>query len=532
MTTRERLDSIALERVLILDGATGSLIQALNLDEDDFRGSVFAGHPTALKGCIDLLCLTKPEAIGAIHESYLEAGADIIETCSFNSTSISLSNYDLGDRAYEISAAAAQIARKSADKFSASGKPRFVAGSMGPTAKGASLYPDFFDPSKRSVVWDELEAAYYDNARGLLDGGADILLIETVFDTLNAKAAFFAISRLLKERQTDVPIMISATVSSESGHLLSGQTLEAFCISALYNNLWSIGLNCSFGAKKLLPHIRMLSDISHCMISAHPNAGLPDNAGVYEETPEHMAANIETYLKERLINIIGGCCGSTPAHIAAIAEKAAAYQPRPLPDFPRSGRFAGLESLIVTGSVIHITQDAAENREFLRLAGEGKFEEAADAAQKIVNVGAVILDIEMEDINTLSRFLDYALFDPYTARVPFMINSSRWKVIISGLKRLQGRGFAKPVSLRDGEDIFLRKAELVRYYGAAAVITLVDEHGEAETDKRQIEIAKRAYHLLQKKGYPAENIVFAPAPPAESVCSWIQKNCPGVLLLL
>ena len=538
MTNRKQLDSIAQERILILDGAMGSMLQALNLDEDDFRGSAFAGHPTALKGCFDLLCLTKPEAIGAIHEAYLEAGADIIETCSFNSTSISLSGYGLGDRAYDISAAAAQIARKSADKFSASGKPRFVAGSMGPTAKGASLYPDFYDPSKRSIVWDELEAAYYDNARGLLDGGADIFLIETVFDTINAKAALFAISRLLKERQTGVPVMISATIASESGHLLSGQTLEAFCFSVLYHSpfgkdaLWSIGLNCSFGAEKLLPHIRLLSDISHCMISAHPNAGLPDNSGVYEETPERMAANIETYMKEGLVNIVGGCCGTTPAHITAIAEKAKAYKPRRIPDIPRSGRFSGLESLVVTGSVINITQDAAENREFLRLAGEGKFEEAADAAQKIVDVGAAVLDIEMEDENIMSQFLDYALFDPYTAKVPFMINSSRWKVIESGLKRLQGRGFAKPVNLKDGEDIFLHKMELIRRYGAAAVITLVDEQGEAATDKQQIEIAKRVYHLLRKTGCPAENIVFAPVPPAERVCSWIQKNCPGVLLLL
>jgi len=532
MTIRERLDSIAQKRILILDGAIGSMIQALDLDEDDYRGSVFTGHPTALKGCFDMLCLTKPEAISAIHEAYLEAGADIIETCSFNSTSVSLSDYGLGDRAYEISVAAAQIARKSADKFSVSGKPRFVAGSIGPTAKGASLYPDFYDPSKRSIVWDELEAAYYDNARGLLDGGADILLVETVFDTLNAKAAIFAINRLLQERQTDTPVMVSATISSESGHLLSGQTLESFCISVLYDKLWSIGLNCSFGAEKLRPHIRMLSDISYCMISAHPNAGIPDNAGVYEETPELMAANVETYMKEGLINIIGGCCGSTPAHIAAIAAKATAYQPRPLPDFSHSGRFAGLELLIVTGGAIHATQNADKNREFLRLAGEGKFEDAADAAREIVDADADVLNIEMEDENTMSRFLDYALFDPSIAKVPFMINSSRWKVITSGLKRLQGRGLAKPVNLRDGEEIFLRKMELISRYGAAAVVTLFDEHGEATTDKRQIEIAKRVYHLLRKKGYPMENILFAPNPPAESVCSWIKKNCPDVLLLL
>ena len=538
MTIREQLDSIAQKRLLILDGAMGSMIQALNLDENDFRGSIFTEHPTAVKGYNDLLCLTKPEAITAIHDAYLEAGADIIETCSFNSTSISLSGYGLGDRAYEINVAAAQLARKSADKFSLPGKPRFVAGSMGPTDKGASLYPDFYDPSRRSIVWDELEAAYYDNARGLLDGGADIFLVETVFDTLNAKAALFAISRLLEERRIDVPIIVSATVSSESGHLLSGQTLEAFCISVSHVSSfgkgapWAIGLNCSFGAEKLLPHVRLLADLSHCMISAHPNAGLPDNSGVYEETPECMAANIEAYLKEGLVNIIGGCCGSTPAHIAAIAAKAAAYQPRPLPDYPRSGHFAGLESLFIAGGAIYLTQDAAKNKEFLRLAGEGEFEGATDVARSIVDGGAVIINIEMDDKITMSRFLDYAIFDPYIAKVPFIINSSHWNVIECGLKRLQGRGFAKPVNLKDGEEAFLRKVELISRYGAAAVVTFVDERGEADTDKWQIKIAKRVYRLLRKKGCLVENIIFAPDTPSESLCAWIKKNCPGVLLLL
>jgi len=536
MTIRDQLNSIAQKRLLILDGAMDSMIQTLNLEEDDFRGSVFAEHPTALKGCNDLLCLTKPETIAAIHDAYLEAGADIIETCSFNATSITLSGYGLSDRAYDISVAAAQIARKSADKFSLPGKPRFVAGSMGPTAKGASLYPDFYDPSKRSIVWDELEAAYYDNARGLLDGGADILLIETVFDTLNAKAALFAISRLLEERRIDVPIIVSAAVSSESGHLLSGQTLEAFCISVLHVSSvgkgapWAIGLNCSFGAKKLLPHIRLVSDISSCMISAHPTAGLPDNAGVYDETPEYMAANIESYLKEGLVNIIGGCCGSTPAHIAAIAAKAAAYKPRILPEFPPFGRFAGLEALFITGGVIHVPQDAAKNKEFLRLATEGKFEEAADAARNIVDAGAAIINVELDDENTLSRFLDFAIFDPSIAKVPFMINSSHWNVIECGLKRLQGRGLAKPVNLKDGEEAFLRKAELISRYGAAAVVTFVDEQGDVTTDKQQIKFAKRVYKLLRKKCYPVENIVFAPHSPAERVCSWIQKKYPGVLI--
>ena len=527
MTIRDQLNSIVEKRILVLDGAMGSMIQTLNLNEDDFRGSAFAGHPKPLKGCNDLLCLTKPEAIGSIHDAYLKAGADIIETCSFNSTSVSLADYGLGGSAYEISAAAAKIARASADKFSVSEKPRFVAGSIGPTAKGASLYPDINDPGKRAIGWDELEAAYYDNARGLLDGGADILLVETVFDTLNAKAALFAISRLREERRADVPVMISATVSGESGRLLSGQTLEAFCVSVSHANPWAIGLNCSFGAEKLLPHIRLLADISPCAISAHPNAGFPNQLGVYEETPECMAAHIETYLKEELVNIIGGCCGTTPAYIAAIAEKAASHKPRRPPDIAPSGRFAGLEPLAISGNVVNIIN----NKEYLRLANEGEFEDAADAARDSVETGAAILDVALDDKDTLSKFLDYALLDPYIAKTPFMIDSARWDTLESGLKRLQGRGLAKAINLKDGDEPLVRKAQLIRRYGAAAVVTLIDEQGEAATHERQIEIAKRVCQLLQKKNYPAWNLIFAPAAPTENFCSWIKENYPGVLVL-
>ena len=527
MTIRKQLDSIVEKRLLVLDGAMGSMIQTLNLNEDDFRGGAFAGHPKPLKGCNDLLCLTKPEAIGAIHDAYLKTGADIIETCSFNATEVSLSDYGLGAYAYEISAAAAKIARASAAKFSVPEKPRFVAGSIGPTAKGASLYPDINDPGKRAIGWDELEAAFYDNARGLLDGGADILLVETVFDTLNAKAALCAIDRLLEERRADVPVMISATVSGESGRLLSGQTLEAFCVSVLHANPWSIGLNCSFGAEKLLPHIRLLADIASCAISAHPNAGFPNRQGVYEETPECMAAHIETYLKEGLVNIIGGCCGTTPAHIAAIAEKAASHKPRSVPNISHSGRFAGFESLAVSENIVNIIN----NKECLSLALEGEFEDAVDEARDIVDAGAAILDVAIDDKDTLNKFLDYVLFDPYIAKVPFMINSQCWDTLESGLKRLQGRGLAKAINLKDGDEAFVRRARLIRRYGAAPVVTLIDERGEAATDERHIEIAERVCRLLRNKGYPIEGIVFAPAPPIENFCAWLKENYPGVLLV-
>ena len=536
MTTREQLDSIAEKRILILDGAMGSLIQVLNLDEKNFRGEAFANHPVPLKGCNDLLCLTKPGAIAAIHDTYLEAGADIIETCSFNSTSISLSDYGLGDMAYKISAAAAEIARKSADKFSSGEKPRFVAGSIGPTAKGASLYPDINNPGKRSILWDELEAAYYDNARGLLDGGADILLVETVFDTLNAKAALFAINRLLEERRVDIPIMISASISNESGRLLSGQTLTAFCASVLYAKPWSIGLNCSFNAPKLLPHVRLLAETLPCLVSAYPNAGLPNQFGLYEETPDLMAAGIEAYFEEGLVNIAGGCCGSTPAHIAAIAEKSHEYKPRAVPRTARPGSFAGLEPLHVSDNAIRLTDkdepDTTEE-EFLRSVNEGEYEEAADIARDIIEKGAAVLTIETGNEKAIGEFFDYALMNPYVAKAPFFIYSSSLNVIETGLKRLQGRGLAGPVNLKDGEAEFIKKARLILNYGAAAAVTLIDERGGAETFERKIEIAGKVYKTLTENKYPAENIVISPGiKEREAVVSWIRNNCPGVIIAL
>jgi 5-methyltetrahydrofolate--homocysteine methyltransferase len=506
MTVREKLNSIAQKRFLILDGAMGSIIQTLRLGEKDFRGEKFANHPSPLGGCNDLLCLTKPDVIASIHESYLQAGADIIETCSFNSTSISLSAYGLGHLAYDISAAAAKTARKSADKFSANGSPRFVAGSIGPTAKGASIYPDVNNPAKRGICWDELEAAYYDNAGGLLDGGADILLIETIFDTVNAKAALFAVSRLLKERNIDTPIMISAAVSGESGRLLSGQNLKAFCSSVLHVNPWAVGLNCSLNPQKLLPFVREISEIAPCLVSAYPNAGLPNRLGQYEETPEMFSKEIECYLKEGHVNIIGGCCGSAPPHIAELAKKAALYKPRAIPagitagnpDVTRRTIFSGLETVNIADNTVQInssTEDDA-NKEFFRLLGEGSYEDAVDEARDMVDNGAAFINIETNDEKTLNGFLDFALMNPYVSKVPFVINSTDMNVIIAGLKRLQGRCIAGPLTLNDGEAEFIRKAELIRLYGAAAMVTI---RGKDEEQKLS--------DLLKKNGYPEDNIV-------------------------
>jgi len=560
MSVRETLNTIAAQRILVLDGAMGSMIQNLKLGEEDFRGDRFADHKTPLAGCNDLLCLTRQQAISDIHKLYLEAGADIIETCSFNSTSVSLEDYGIGDLAYEISAAAAVIARKAADAFSTADKPRFVAGSIGPTGKSAGLSPDVNDPAKRSIYWDELEAAFYDNARGLLDGGADILLLETIFDSLNAKAALFAIRRLLDERNIDVPIIISATITGDSGRLLSGQTLEAFCASVLHAAPWAIGLNCSFGAEKLLPHIRRLSATVPCYVSTHPNAGLPNKLGAYDESPDSMANCVEKYLQEQLLNVIGGCCGTTPAHIAAIAAKAAQHKPRPLPQnpSPQPLLLSGLELLTANCSLLNAQcspltligerTNVSGSRKFLRLISEGKYNETLAFARNMIEDGAKIINVGMDDAmldaeKSMCAFLDLALSDPEIARVPVMIDSSRWSVIEAGLKRLPGKGLVNSINLKDGEAEFLRRALLIKRYGAAAVVMLIDEKGQAVSYDRKIEIAGRAYRLLVDAGFPPENIVFDPNVLAVATgisehdlcgidfiraCTWIRDNCPGV----
>jgi 5-methyltetrahydrofolate--homocysteine methyltransferase len=562
MTTRETLDAIAAERIIILDGAMGSMIQTFNLTEADFRGGRFASHGTALLGCNDLLCLTKPGVIRSIHEAYLAAGVDIIETCSFNSTSVSLGDYGIAGLAYEISRAASELAREAADKFSTPEKPRFVAGSMGPTAKSAGFSPDMNDPGKRGVTWDELEAAYYDNARGLLDGGADILLIETVFDTLNAKAAIFAIGRLLEERARPssaprpssalaaFPLMISATVSDASGRLLSGQTVEAFRISVSHAVPWAVGLNCSFGAENLKPRVAGLAAAAPCLISAHPNAGLPNRFGAYDETPESMASQLEAYMREGLVNILGGCCGSTPDHIAAIAAKARGYAPRAVPVREPQTVLAGLEPLPVKRergfTAAGEQTNVAGSRKFLRLIREEKYRESLIMVREMIDRGASILNIGMDDPfldarTVMIRFLNLALSDPDIARVPLMIDSSRWEVIEGALKCIQGKSLVNSISLKEGAEELLRKSRLARRYGAAVVVMLFDEQGQAASYERKIEIARRAYGLLTGDGFPPEDIVFDPNVLAIATgmvehdryaldfiraCGWIAAHCP------
>ena len=476
--SRNKLEQIAKERILILDGAMGAMIQREPLTEDDFRGERFRNHPLPLKGCNDLLCLTMPRVVSGIHEAYLKAGADIIETCSFNATSLSLADYGLGDTAYEISAAAARLARKAADAFSTPDKPRFVAGSIGPTAKSASIAPDLDDPKKRAVSWDELEEAYYNNARGLLDGGADIFLIETVFDTLNAKAAIFAARRLGRERGVDLPIIVSATVSDNGGRLLSGQNVEAFSVSALHANPLALGLNCSFGAEKLKPYIAALSAAAPCLVSAYPNAGFPNQQGVYEQSPQSMADLMEEYAREGLVNIVGGCCGSTPDHIAEISSRVEKYAPRVAPEASKKIMLAGLDAAEFNPeqAIANNGERGADSRhgEFNRLLKEGDYDGAVELILETVENGAALINVRVDDTvpdaaEAVSRFLNIALQYRDIARLPVMLDSSRWEVIEAGLKCLQGKGLVNAASLSGNKTELSRRLDLVQAYGAAVV---------------------------------------------------------------
>jgi 5-methyltetrahydrofolate--homocysteine methyltransferase len=558
--TRKQLASIAARRIIILDGAMGSLIQGFHLAEGDFRGGRFASHPVNLLGCNDLLCLTKPELISRIHEEYLAAGADITKTCSFNATAVSLEHFGLEGLAYEISRAAAALARKEADRFSTPEKPRFVAGSMGPTAKSGSLSSDINMPEKRAISWDELVSAYYDNARGLIDGGADMLLVETIFDTLNAKAAIFAIGRLLEERQIDVPLMLSATVASAAqtgGRILSGQTLEALCVSLSHAEPWSMGLNCSFGAEALKGSVAELGAFSQrlggpWLISAHPNAGLPNQLGGYDESPESMALKMEPYFKEGLLNIAGGCCGTTPAHIAAIAEAAKKHPPREAPRHTvpaawlsgLAARAVGKEAGL---SLIGERTNVAGSRKFLKFIKDENYDDALTIAAEMTGRGAALIDVCMDDAlldgeKAMRNFLNFALQDPEIARVPIMIDSSRWNVIETGLKCVQGKCLVNSISLKEGPEEFLRRAGIARSYGAAVVVMLFDEQGQATDYERKTQVARRSWELLRDSAFPPQDIVFDPNVLAVATgiadhdsygldfiraCAWSRDNCPG-----
>ncbi len=521
MSKRETLERLLRQRILILDGAMGTMIQAERLDEAGFRGSAFRDHPRELKGCNDLLCLTQPAIVERIHVRYLDAGADIVETNTFNASAISLANYGLEGQAFAINEAAASIARRAtAAVESRTGTPRFVAGSIGPTNRTASLSPDVERPGFRAVSFDDLERAYHEQARGLLAGGVDLLVPETTFDTLNLKAALHAIARAFDETGTSVPVLASLTITDASGRTLSGQTVEAAWISIEHAPLFGVGLNCALGATEMRPYLEELARIAPLPIHCYPNAGLPNDLGAYDETPEHMAAVLRDYARAGWLNIAGGCCGTTPEHVRALAEALRGIPPHePVAPDPRS-RWSGLEPLVAREDsnflVIGERTNVTGSRLFARLVREGRLEDALAVARQQVEGGANILDVNMDEglldsEAVMSEFLRLVAAEPEIARLPIMVDSSRFTVLEAGLKCLQGKGLVNSISLKEGEDDFRDKARTVRRYGAAVVVMAFDEQGQAVTAERKVEILSRAYGILTEDvGFPPQDIVFDP----------------------
>ncbi len=522
MNKTELLKQCMSQRILFLDGAMGTMIQSYKLEERDYRGERFAQWDVDLKGNNDLLSLTQPDIIKAIHSAYFEAGSDIVETNTFNSTSIAMADYRMESLAYEINLESARVAKQAADEYSQKtpDKPRFVAGVLGPTNRTASMSPDVNDPGFRNISFDQLVVAYTEAARGLIDGGADIILIETVFDTLNAKAAIFAIENYFEQIGYKLPVMISGTITDASGRTLSGQTVAAFWNSLKHVQPISFGFNCALGATELRQYIAELSSIADTYVSAHPNAGLPNEFGEYDETPEQMANELADWARSGYLNIIGGCCGTSPATIKAIVEAVQTHPPRIIPEIEKKCRLAGLEPMSIgpdslfvnVGERTNVTGSAA----FKRLIIEGDFETALDVAKQQVENGAQIIDINMdegmlESKEAMVRFLMLIASEPDIAKVPIMLDSSKWDILEAGLKCIQGKGVVNSISLKEGEAAFIKHAKLVRRYGAAVIVMAFDEEGQADTKARKIEICQRAYKILTEQvDFPPEDIIFDP----------------------
>ncbi|MGD9940611.1 MAG: methionine synthase [Clostridia bacterium] len=562
-----QLEQLLGERILILDGAMGTMIQRHKLDEAGYRGTVFATHPTPLKGDNDLLNLSQPALILDIHQAYLDAGADIIETNTFNSTSISQADYGLADRARELARAGARLARQACDEFEARkpDRPRFVAGSVGPTNKTLSMSPDAQNPGFRAISFDQLAGSYADSMRGLIEGGADILMIETIFDTLNAKAAVWAALNLFDELGVAYPLMISGTVIDASGRTLSGQTAKAFLYSLEHARSLSIGLNCSLGADGIVSHVEELARHAACAISVHPNAGPPNEIGEYDDTPENMARILSRLARRAQepdtgetgagVNIVGGCCGTTPEHIKAIAEALHGLPPRQLPQRRQATRLAGLEPCELDADSLFFNvgerTNVAGSRKFARLIREGKYSEAVELAREQVEAGAQAIDVNMDEAlldseKEMGTFLDLIATEPDIARVPVMIDSSKWETLLAGLKRLQGKGIVNSISLKEGEEAFLEKARILGRLGAAVVVMAFDEKGQADGLERKKAICARAYGLLTgEAGFAPEDVILDPnifaigtgieehrayALDYIEAASYIKQNLPGALV--
>lgn len=548
------IQQIIKERILVLDGAMGTMIQRYNLTEADFRGERFKDWKGQLKGNNDMLCLTRPDVIEDIHRKYLTAGADIIETNTFNATTVSMADYHFQPYCREINEKAVQIARKVADEFTALNpdKPRFVAGSVGPTNKTCSMSPDVNNPAFRALTFDELKQSYCEQMEALLHCGVDAILIETIFDTLNAKAAIMAARDCMEKAGRKVPIMLSATVADVSGRTLSGQTLEAFLASVMADDIFSVGLNCSFGARQLKPYLEVLAQRAPCYISAYPNAGLPNSLGQYDQTPEEMAEEVGEYIAEGLVNIIGGCCGTTEEYIAKYQDIIRGKQPH-VPASPSEYLWlSGLELLELTPEMKFVNVgercNVAGSRKFLRLINEKKYEEALGIARKQVEDGALVIDVNMDDglldaAAEMTTFLNLVMSEPEISRVPIMIDSSKWEVILAGLKCVQGKCIVNSISLKEGEEKFISHAREVKAYGAAVVVMAFDEKGQADTYARKVEVCSRAYRILTEVvHFRPQDIIFDPNVLAVATgieehnnyavdfiqaAGWIRKNLPG-----
>jgi len=539
----ETLSAVLTERIMVLDGAMGTAIQRDRPDEAGYRGERFADWPTDLRGNNDLLTLTQPEIIAQIHREYLDAGADIIETNTFNANAISLGDYGMSELAYEINLEAARLARREADAAAARtpDRPRWVAGAIGPTTRTASISPDVNDPGARNVSFDQLVAAYHDAARGLVDGGADLLLIETIFDTLNAKAAIFAVETLFEEYGRRWPVVISGTITDASGRTLSGQVTEAFWNSVRHVQPLAVGLNCALGAKDLRPYISELARVADCFVSCYPNAGLPNAFGEYDELPEETAEVIAEFAGAGLVNIVGGCCGTTPEHIAAIAKAVGSRPQRTVEPIQPAMRLSGLEPFTITEDSLFVNVGERTNitgsARFRTLIKDGDYDTALSVAAQQVENGAQVIDVNMDEgmidgVAAMDRFLKLVASEPDISRVPVMIDSSKWDVIEAGLKCVQGKAIVNSISLKEGEEAFVEHARLVRRYGAAAVVMAFDEDGQADSLERRQAICARAYRILTEQvGFPAEDIIFDPNVFAVATgieaTRWIKQNLPG-----
>lgn len=542
-------------RIMVIDGAMGTAIQRDRPDEAGYRGERFKDWPSDLQGNNDLLNLTQPHIIEAIHREYLEAGADILETNTFNANAVSLSDYGMDELSYELNYAGAALARKACDEFSTPDRPRYVAGALGPTTRTASISPDVNDPGARNVTYDQLVAAYLDAARGLVDGGADIVIVETIFDTLNAKAAVFALETLFEERDRRWPVIISGTITDASGRTLSGQVTEAFWNSIRHARPLAVGLNCALGAPEMRPYIAEMSRIADTFVSCYPNAGLPNAFAEYDETPQRQAGYIAEFAEAGYINLAGGCCGTTPAHIAEIAKAVEGKAPRQVPQVPVATRLSGLEPLNIDEDSLFVNIGERTNitgsARFRNLIKAEDYDTALSVALQQVEVGAQVIDINMDEgmidgVAAIDRFTRLIASEPDISRVPVMIDSSKWEVIEAGLKNVQGKPIVNSISMKEGEEKFIREARLCRKFGAAVVVMAFDEQGQADNLERRKEICGRAYRILTEQvGFPAEDIIFDPncfalATGIEEhatygidfieACAWIKENLPGVHL--